>query len=124
LPPFGGLRFAVHPAAFGVRDAKPYESLEALVRAVFTRLEHMSAEPWSRVGEALAADPELRSLSPPSGFVDFHRSEDPDGARHVVARGFIPFRPWPVGGWAVYDGRHFGSSGVTPYTQEELGVIW
>ena len=124
-PPFGGLRLAVHPAVFGVRDAEPYRNLEALVRAIFTRLEPMAAEPWSRVGEVLAADLELRALSARAGVVDFGRREDPDGTRHVVARGFVPFRLWPLGGWAVYDGRHFGSSGdVSPYTEEELGVIW
>jgi len=124
-PPFGGLRMAVHAGALGLADAETFTVLEAVVQASFARVEQVAWTEWSTLGEHVASDAALKALSPHAGFVDFSRHDDADGTRHLVARAFLPFRAWPLGGWVFYDGRHFAlAGGAFPFTEAELNEVW
>ena len=115
---------AVHPGTLGLNNAVAFAAIETVLSATLARIEQNPTDEWSR-HERLASDPSLPNFGNRPGFIDFTGSKDPDGTRHLVARGFLPFRAWPLGGWAVYDGRHFAVGGeVTPFTQEELGEVW
>jgi hypothetical protein len=124
-PPFGGFRMSIQPRALGLANAEAFTVLEAVVKASFARVEQVAWTEWSTLREQLDSDAALKVLSPRPGFVDFHRHDDPDGTRHLVARAFLPFPAWPLGGWAVYDGRHFTlAGGATPFTEAELDEVW
>ena len=124
-PAFGGLRIALNPRVLGLANAETFAVLEAVVHATFARVERVPWDEWSSLGEHLASDTSLQALSPRAGFVDFHRHDASDGTRHLIARVFLPFHGWPLGGWAVYDGRHFARmTGPIPFTELELDEVW
>ncbi len=116
---------SVHPGTLGLNNAVSFAAIETVLSATLARIEQIPSDEWSRLHERLASDLSLPNFGGRPGFIDFTGSKDPDGTRHLVVRGFLPFRAWPLGGWAVYDGRHFAVGGdVTPFTQEELGEVW
>ena len=124
-PSFGGVRMAVRPGTLGLDDAEAFAAIEAVLSATFARIEQNPNDEWSRLRERLTSDASLPSFGARSGSIEFTGGEDLDGTRHLIARCFLPFRAWPLGGWAVYDGRLFAVGGkVTPFTQEELGEVW
>ena len=54
------------------------------------------------------------------GFVDFTIDND-----DVVMRAHYPFRIWPLGGWAVFEGWHRDADGKwVPFTEDELAILW
>ena len=116
---------AVHPGTLGLDNAEAFAAIETVLSATLARIEQNPGDDWARLREQLTSDTSLPRFGARPGFIDFTGGEDPDGTRHLIARGFLPFRAWPLGGWAVYDGRHFAVRGnVTPFTDEELGEVW
>lgn len=124
-PPFGGFRLAVNPGIFGATGSAAFPALERIVYNLQSVLAAHRPDTWSRLVEsdAMLGDPaELFGGRP--GRVDF--TCDPDSnTGDVVVRAFLPFRVWPLGGWAVYDAWHREADGTwVPFAEEELAILW
>ena len=105
-----------HPIAFAV--------LEQALETAKSFLSPFSPQEWGGLPEA-----QLRALRPRwnglEGGIDFAGEAFESGVGEVVARAFLPFRYWPLGGWAVYDGWRRSADGVwTPLGHEEAMQLW
>lgn len=123
-PAFGGFRLAARPGVIGLDDPAAFAALESAIEAAYTLL---SAHPPSR-WPALAG-PGFASATPRlgerEGAIDCTVTATDDTAGEVWLRAWLPFAPWPLGGWAVYEGRHRAADGTwTPFSPEELAALW
>jgi hypothetical protein len=124
-PPFGGFRFAVRPGALGLDHPDAFAAIEAALSTIFEHLAHAPFERWAQLAQELISKDLVPHIGEHTGLIDFSVTQDADGTRHLVARGFFCFRYWPLGGWVVHDGRHFRPDGdVAPFTADELAPIW
>ena len=102
-----------------------FSVLERIVQKACSAISAYPAETWQRLTESDAlAEAIEEDLDERHGVVDFTTNVD-DPASDVVMRVFFPFRIWPLGGWAVYEGwhRNAGAKWVR-FTQDELAKLW
>ena len=124
-PPFGGFRVAVRPGAFGLNNPAAFAALDAAIQEALSSLSAHPPSSWPGLHASGALAPTPPRFDGREGAIDVTGDATDDAAGDIVMRAFLPFPRWPLGGWAAYEAWHRDSSGMwTPFSEEELAIVW
>jgi hypothetical protein len=124
-PAFGGFRIAGRPGfIFGLNHPVAFNALEQALDAAQGILRSLAPKDWAALTEA-----ELERVLPwcdgRKGEIELGGQSFEDRSGEVVARTFLPFRYWPFGGWAVYEGWRRSADGTwAQFSDEESMQLW
>ncbi len=124
-PPFGGFRLAARAGLLGADNPAVFEALEQAIETAYTLLRAHPPSTWQQ----LAADDFFTAAIPRyedrEGVIDVTGDGVLRTPGDVLLRAFLPFRFWPLGGWAAYGAWHRESDdGWTSFNEEELRNVW
>jgi hypothetical protein len=124
-PPFGGFRIAARAGLLGFDNPAAFLALERAIDTAYTLLRAQPPDTWQQ----LAADDSFAAAIPShdgrAGVIDLTGDGVTSTPGVVLVRAFLPFRFWPLGGWAVYGAWHRGTDGTwTPFSEEEMAGVW